>query len=375
MAASQGVAGRGPWGWRLASAVAGVATVLATYLIGRRLFRPRWAGALAALLVAVDGLALTMSRIAMLDGILAGFVAVGALFASRDTAAAHRRWRWAAGAALGVALSIKWSGGFALLAAIALAVAVDRARHRRGETGWPRALAVDTLLPLVVLPAVIYLASYAGWFANVDRTETARERCPDGCSITDVASGWAFEQWDMWDLQRRLDPTHPDRSSPDAWLTLSHPVLYYAEGCGPDPSPADDCAVAPGTQARIVGVGNPALWWPALAAYPLVLWAAIRRRDPQAGFIVAFLAAQLLPWLASWKPGFTFYMTPVVPFVALALVHALVGASDRWPKSRVVPAAVAIAALGVAVHLYPIWTGLELSRSSLDARLWFDSWR
>jgi dolichyl-phosphate-mannose--protein O-mannosyl transferase len=158
-------------------------------------------------------------------------------------------------------------------------------------------------------------------------------------------------------------------------LTLGSPVLTYAEGCSPDPEPGDDCRVAPGTRARVLALGNPALWWTALAAYPYMAWLAIARRNRPAIFVSAFLAAQILPWFASWKPGFAFYMTPVVPFVALAVVLALTRLSARWRWAQLLPVAVALAAAGCAVWLYPIWTGMELSPSALDARLWLASWR
>ncbi len=79
-------AGDDPFGWRIAAALAGTLTVLATYLIGIRLFRRRLPAALAALFVAVDGLAFTMSRIGMLEAFLGLFVALAAwlLLVDRD---------------------------------------------------------------------------------------------------------------------------------------------------------------------------------------------------------------------------------------------------------------------------------------------------
>jgi dolichyl-phosphate-mannose--protein O-mannosyl transferase len=339
--------------------------------MGRRLAGPRWVAALAALLVSVDGLALTMSRIAMLDGIQAAFVTVGALFALYDRRSAHRRWRWAAGITLGIGVAVKWSSASVLVLAVGLALFTELSSRRRSGGPSLLATAARVAVPLVAVPAAIYVVSYAGWFASVDRSETGRDRCGAGCSIAEALSGWGFEQWDMVDVQRRLEPTHPDRSKPLAWLTLSRPVLTYAAACPPGPAPDDDCDVAPGTQARIFGVGNPALWWPALLAYPSLGWLALRRRDGPAAFVLACIAVQVLPWFASWKPGFAFYMTPVVPFIALALALSLARATGRWPPARVLPVAIAVAAIAGAIWLYPIWTGIELSPSALDARLWF----
>jgi len=375
MAGAISIAGDRPIGWRLVPAVGGVVTVGATYLMGLTLFRRRWPAALATLLLSVDGLALTMSRIGMLDGIQAAFVAVGALFSLWDWRSDHRRWRWAAGLTFGVAVAVKWSSAPALAVAVVIAV-VAELRRRRGDgpAGGLAAGAWRVIVPLAVVPVAVYVASYAGWFANVDRSESGRERCVGTCSLTETASAWAFEQRDMFELQGRLKTTHPDRSRPVAWLTLGDPVLYYAEGCVNLP-PEQECAVAPGKRARIVGVGNPALWWTALPAYAYLAWAALRRRQARAAFLLAFIFGQVLPWFASWKPGFTFYLTPVAPFVALAVAAAAADAVGRWRRLAIVAVGVAVAALALAVWLYPIWTGMELSPDAIDARLWFSSWR
>jgi dolichyl-phosphate-mannose--protein O-mannosyl transferase len=295
---------------------------------------------------------------------------VGALFALCDHGSAHRRWRWAAGVTLGIAVAVKWSSAPILIVAVGLALFAELSNGRRSVSPSLLGGALRVAVPLVVVPAAIYLVSYAGWFANVDRSETGAERCGPGCSVTEAVSGWGFEQWDMVAVQRRLEPTHPDRSKPLAWLTLSRPVLTYAAACPAEPTADADCDVAPGTRARVLGVGNPALWWPALLAYPYLGWLALRKRNRPSGFVLACMAASVLPWFASWKPGFAFYMTPAVPFVALALALSLADVTTRWPRARILPLAVAVAAVAGAIWLYPIWTGLELTPSAMDARLW-----
>ncbi|HUG84281.1 MAG TPA: phospholipid carrier-dependent glycosyltransferase, partial [Euzebya sp.] len=64
---------------RVMPAVFGTGAVAVAYLIGLRLFRRRSAAMLGAALLAFDGLAVTMSRIAMLDIFLQFFVLLGVL--------------------------------------------------------------------------------------------------------------------------------------------------------------------------------------------------------------------------------------------------------------------------------------------------------
>jgi dolichyl-phosphate-mannose-protein mannosyltransferase len=63
-----------PFGWRIATALAGIIVVLLIMLIARRLFHSIATAAVAGFLVAIDGIAITMSRTALLDGFLTMFI-------------------------------------------------------------------------------------------------------------------------------------------------------------------------------------------------------------------------------------------------------------------------------------------------------------
>ncbi len=84
-----------PVGWRIGVLVAGLITVLLVTRIGRRLFGSTVLGCVAGLVVALDGLAIVHSRIALLDGILTMWLvaAFAALLVDRDrTRARLERW-------------------------------------------------------------------------------------------------------------------------------------------------------------------------------------------------------------------------------------------------------------------------------------------
>ncbi len=123
------------FGWRFTVAVLGTATVLLTALIARSLFRSTMIGTLAGFLLAIDGQAIVLSRVTLLDGIVTFFVLLGAgallldrrwaqrrlddwvlrrAKANRDTlwgpVLLWRPWLLAMGIALGLASATKWSG-------------------------------------------------------------------------------------------------------------------------------------------------------------------------------------------------------------------------------------------------------------------------
>ena len=78
--------GYNDWGWRFSSAVAGTLLVLLVIRIVRRLARSTLVGAIAGILLTVDGVTFVSSRIGMLDIFLALFVtaALGCLVVDRD---------------------------------------------------------------------------------------------------------------------------------------------------------------------------------------------------------------------------------------------------------------------------------------------------
>lgn len=398
------LAGNDSLGWRLMPAVAGTLTVLALYLAGLRLFRRRGIAALAALLLSLDGIAFTASRIAMLDAFLGLFVVAGfwLLLVDRDRlwSTPHRSddapggsalagstplapWpRLAAGVVLGVALATKWSALLAIGAAGLIVLGSEYAWRRRVAgspfAGWWRPLA-SAAVTLVVIPLAVYVMSYASWFANYERTQPGVQRCGEDAvecavSLGAVFGDWLGEQVANYEFHRDLEAEHRYRAEAWTWPVLSRPVAYYYESCKPDrAADADPCVVREGDVAEILGIGNPGVWWVALViGYPLLalgMW----RRDWRAWAIAAFLLGQYVPWLIAPRPLFLFYTVPVVPFVALSSAYAAMRLGSRVGL-RWVPGAVGAVAVAGFVFWWPIFVGEEISEGAWRLRILFDSW-
>ena len=176
-----GPVGLRPIGWRLPSAVFGIAGVALLYLLALRLWRSVWWAGFASLLLALDGLHIVQSRIAMLDIFLTTFVTAGMLFLALDRERMDEgpsgRWpriegvfgspyRLWAGVFLGAAVATKWSGAFALaLATVLCAVWLftggrpgvsaegSKRRHARGLVRPRAARRLPPELRRVLLPA------------------------------------------------------------------------------------------------------------------------------------------------------------------------------------------------------------------------------
>jgi dolichyl-phosphate-mannose-protein mannosyltransferase len=368
------VAGDTPAGWRLGGALLAVLAVGATVELGRRLTGRVGLGVVAGLLVLLDGVWLTLARLAMLDATLAALVTFGTLAlvvdhqratapstdrlvrTGRDTdgvGATHRaapavsRWPLVvAGVLFGMAAATKWSGLLALGGAGLLAAGWELAALRRRErwsiAGIARSARV-VAVALLVVPAVVYGLSWAPWLVGYPATHTAAAACDDRRDLGEVCTpavgerlrGLVVHHQAMARFHQDLDAEHGYRAPATTWPTQYRPVVAHYQRCEEDGTDGDGepCLGAPGAATEVIILGNPALWWSALVLVPIAA-AALRRREGTAVVPLVLLAAQFLPWLVVARPVFNFYTAPLVPALALAVVVA--GAELDRPARRLV---------------------------------------
>jgi dolichyl-phosphate-mannose-protein mannosyltransferase len=368
-----------PWGWRAAALVAGCLTVLATYLAARQVVAGRTLPALAATAVALDGVAFTTGRLALLDGFVALFITVAVAFVLAayrrpDDSRWVRRCQLGAAIALGLGLASKWTALGAIAAVLIAFLALVRAtpggrRDRR---------AMGTVATFVAVPLGIYLLAYVPWFINTGETHAGLERCDRGdeecaLSLLDRADAWFEDQGRMIAFHRDLRPDNAYAAPAWTWALQSQPVVLFDRTCGPDaPPPFDDgvCGAGDdGKEVSIVVVGNPAVWWGALIAGGVLAVRAIRRRDITARLLLGLGLALWLPWMATGRDAFLFYAAPLVPVLALWLAVAL-----ARRRARLAVAIVAAIIVVVAAFLYPVWVGTPLGAGGADVRQFWEVW-
>lgn len=381
IAGSVSLFGDDPFGWRFAGVVAGVLTAVLTFLLARRLLRDTpsgwWLSLLAPVLLLADGLFIAQTRIAMLDAFLVLF-ATAALYVlvvhrqrRRDGADVGPRGpslRVLAGVLLGLALAVKWSGLLAIGAAGLLTIGweVGDAR-RRGQLLElvPRGAAV--VGSLVLVPALVYGASWLPWLAEYENTSTAgcddQDARPEvDCDFTagERVAGLVRHHRDMLNFHLGLEATHNYRSDPLGWPVLARPVVYYWTTCSEEDAsagPTEDpetgevvpaCEVPVGDAGEILAVGNPALWWGWLLLTPLLVGGTALRDRRSAVPLVAWLSTWL-PWLAVSRTAFLFYMAPAVPMLAIGVPIALQRLGSGVQVRRTYLGAIGGAGIGLVV--------------------------
>lgn len=380
------VFGYDPFGWRAAVALAGTLTVALVHVLAWRLLRGHASGmaltigaSVASGMLAIDLLHLVHSRVAMLDALITLFV-VGAVLAivldrdrRREVAdppwwwrlTLGRPWRLVAGACIGAAASVKWSGAYVAPAVIGLVIAWEilEERRRRSGAGWRgwvggavRREALPTVLFLGLVPLVVYVAAYTG------RMPGAVLALP-----TDPGSVWNGiwqHQQAMLEFHTSLAGDHPYQSPPWSWVFLQRPVAYSFSDEG-------------GTYREILALGNPLAWWPGLVALVALVATWWRggfgwlRPEP---VILAAAASTYLPWLVlsgDRSQTFLWYLLPTIPFLGLAVGALAARAWERTRWSRVAVAGYGLVLLASFAFWLPLATALPLEADDWRSRILF----
>ena len=407
------------FGWRFMPVVFGALLVLMTIRLARRLSRSTMVGIIAGILLTFDGLAFTMSRIALLDIFQAFFIvaAVAAVVADRDwfrnrladqltragasdlggsfgALALWRPWRWVAGAMFGCALAVKWNSIYVLAVFGVLSVLWDVGARRLAGADFRSWLAllydgIPAFVAMVLGAAAVYVANWASWFATTggwDRHWGADN--PDAPLVRafgpDIAS-WLWYHKEIYDFHTGdfiNQATHPYAAHPAGWLLMLRPIgIDAVNGIKIG---TDGCEVASGDCLRVIsGMGTPLLWWfAALALVVACVW-WLAGRDWRFGVVVLGVASTWLPWVwqgvTTTRPLFFFYAITIVPFtvIGLAMVLGLMLGRARGAGRR---RAAIVAGLVVALvvlnfgYLYPVLTDMLLPYNDWLTRMWLHSW-
>ena len=423
IAAGEKLFGMNTFGWRFSAALAGTLTILLVIRAVRRMTRSTLIGAIAGLLLAVDGLHFVMSRTALLDVFLAFWLiaAVACLLCDRDWARkrltnAHpdpldavqarpfgprlwiRPWRITAGICFGLALGVKWNAlwviaGFGLLT-LAWDIGARRALGARHAT--TKSLLSDGIpafLSIVLVAGIVYTASWTGWLIH-DRSyahDYAASHPATGImkAVPDDFRSLIHYHQEVLDFhtgEYMRKATHDYESHPGGWPILARPIGFDAvtdikpgsRGCASDLPKDTNCL------SVISAIGTPLLWWAGAVALivSFVFW--IGHRDWRFGVpLVGFLTAWV-PWfLYTDRTIFYFYAVAMVPFtvMALALVLGRIlgpaparGTSPRRLIGSAVAGGFVVLVMLNFAYLWPILTDKVLPHPDWLARMWFKTW-
>lgn len=374
--------GNHAFAWRFPSAVAGTLGIGLVFWLARRLKFSESASLLAAGLLSLDGLWLTISRITMND------VFVSVLLVA--TAIAWTYWRekpqfWTAflvAVFSGLATACKWSGifsigaiatieGFGLLSSWWQAKSLPK-------KWWEQRLQLAGLLA-VMLP-LIYFASYGQMFMQGKG----------------MAHWWQLHE-QIWGYQTGLTATHPYQSKPVEWWLNLRPVYVSA-----DYSQA-------GVSKDIYFFGNPLVFWAGAAAASWLLgsvlgqvlrWGQLTslaaaaplknrtkllasRENLLDGLSLTTVLALLtwygwmwLPWVFSPRIMFMYHYAPALPFLVLIIAYVF-NRAFHSKLGQILVLTFCVLTIITFALFFPHWTAGPVSPESWLWKLYYliPTWR
>ena len=395
--------GMTPFGWRFAGALCGVLMLPAMYLIAKQLTKKRLMAFAAMVLMALDCMHFTQTRLATIDSYPVLFIILSYFFMlrfiQRDIVTSPMKRLLPdlalSGFFMGCGVASKWIGiyagiGLAVLyfwaCARALRVGMDSARMlrsgdeltadeqdlltKRDRPAMRRVicLCLWCLLFFVAVPLAIYLGSYIVHYQ-------ARE-------VNGIVD-WLRLVWQTqvnilnYHGTPGLGMDHAYYSPWYEWFTMQTPMYYASPSFTPD-----------GWRYAIYCFGNPVVWYGGLAGlmYVALRWVrnhlcslpdggtALRLRAStwcvSPAFVLIGFAAQILPWVLVPRGTYIYHYFASVPFLILALVLGLNSLYSRRGKSGlVVTVLILAAALVMFVYLFPYASGV------LSPSWWMDSIR
>jgi dolichyl-phosphate-mannose--protein O-mannosyl transferase len=330
-------------GWRLSSALLGLAIVALAGLCAAKIFEDRRVGLMTSAFLAIDGFFLSYAHTALIDNPLTAFI-----YAALALMLWARSLRWFAAAALcvGLAVASKWTGVCVLLMAPFL---LRRAGRSIWHTTWMFGLAA--LVYLGIGAAALHLTRQPISIASMLRSN-----------------------WDL--LQHHAGFTVWDNGASSKWYTwpfLTHPIVMHHERIGPD------------TIRATSTIGNLLLWFGttgsiflALAglARALVRW--FRARLPiatehrRSALALAGMTALMLPFILTHRQSYIFHYLGAYGLGLGLLASRLVRIEKR---SSLAVLGFLICAAGISMLYLPLWTGAAQSAHAFHLRLPFASWR
>lgn len=336
------VFGNDEFGWRISAAVIGTLSVVLIYLITKELFKSVFLSNIAAALMAFDGLALVMSRVALLDIFLMFFILLAFYSLIKNNI-------WLSGVAIGLAAATKWSAIFLIPFFILLTINYFQIE----PVNWLKRAA-----QYIFLPSLVYLLSWSGWIF----TSGGWDR-QSGSNV--FTSLWKYHTA-ILDFHRNLVETHSYSANPWSWLILGRPTSFFYEtpsGCG-----VSSCS------QEILAIGTPILWWAGIFAIALTFGFFVTNRDRISMIILAGIAGTYLPWfLIQSRTTFYFYAISILPFLILALIYSFNWALRYGDYRKQIIGFLVVVALNF-IYFLPILLGIEIPYSQWLSRMWLKSW-
>lgn len=321
---------------RLAPATFGFLLTILIYFIYIKLVNTptnKIGGLLASFLITIEGIILSMSRIALVDIILTVFILLSAFLI-------WRRKTFLAGIFFGLAVSTKWSGLFLLGVFLFREVLFLDLNFllKEGFAFIFKTLAKTLIFSLAAL--AIYLFSYTPFFVYYGFNK-----------FVDLHK-------QMYWYHKNLLATHPFASKAYTWPLGLKPVWLYNQNSF-------------GWVKNIYIIGNLPVLWGGVLAITFLLAKSIKHRSKLIIYLIFCYFVFWVPWVFSPRIMFLYHYLPSLPFLVILLSYFFERLVFKSKKFGIFIASLfLITSFAFFVHITPSLIGMQISKKRDENFLW-----
>ena len=273
-----------PISWRLSAVISGLAIIVFVYLIAREVDPQlgKFWGLLASLIVAVDPMLITQSKIGMNDMAVTLWVLIGVWIWLKWLKKASWKNLVAMAIAFGIALATKWSAALPLgiVGAISLFNSKIKFSRRFGQLCVMSAIIILIYL-LAYLPYALAGKTWSDFFELHNQIWIYQNTVTAGNSPASPAYSWPFGM-------EKVDYAYAGENYPAVTLQGS-PIFMLA-----------------GLLAVIIG-----------------LIIALRQKKADLLLIIMLYFIFWAPWIFSPRPMFLYHYVPAMPFMYIVLAYMI----------------------------------------------------
>ena len=366
--------GMSPFTFRFMGNIAGILMILVMFLIGKELFEKDSYALFGAVIIALDGMHFAQTRIATVDSFLVLFIMLAILFFIKFLKANDDKKKYislcVAGILWGCALATKWTSayvgiGFAILYFIDYVAKGIKNKFKLKPI-------YMGLISFVLLPLIVYVASYAPIYGNPTATATYSYKDKDGVEsqkTVPIASVNGFIQYQigMYNYHANVNKgddykPHPYSSEWYSWPVIYKPMWFYLNDYGD------------GTKSTIASMGNPFIWWLTILTFVLTVVLAIIKKDRIGWFLIIMVIATWLLFGLIPREMYIYHYFPTSVLMMLTIVYVFSKICDKKPKLGVLMPIFAIVFLFGFIYFYPVFSGMRVSYTYLESTKWISSW-
>lgn len=355
-----------PFGWRFVSALAGVLLVPLFFWFLYLVTTNGTVALIGTALLSMDFMHFTLSRIATLDSLAAFFILLmitlliyGLKLADRELAEGRKVpsmklvvWMILDGLAVGMGVSTKWTGFYAMLAmAVCFLFSIGYWFWKQNKGGKPVryviTLFIEGLGIYSLLPLGVYLLSFVPQMKAEGAKNLWKVMWNGSLYMLNFHSEIVFE--------------HPYESPWYTWPLDLVPLMDAGDFIGED------------KVSLIATFGNPLIWWAGVAAFFYLICRIARKKDKLAGVLCFFYLMMLAPWFFIKRTVFIYqyYASSIFLYGMLGYTLWLIGKKKR----QVIPVFLE-AAFFLFLMFFPVISGMTVKVSHITSYLqWFETWQ